>query len=180
MNWTVGSASSHSSCSLLWRQRQDTTTLVWPLINAAKIPLPRHCFYRITNMARQFVTVQQWGQRCAPEWDKIQIDSKSLAVAPGLRAPVVVTLLSCMGDEAPYWHWAEDVFEVMNSGSQTHNISRRILSCLVSSQGLLRRMKQIHLLSPEAKPFCSLHVLCFSSNANTVCTFSDLKILYAV
>lgn len=131
-------------------------------------------------MARQLVTGQQCGQRCAPKWDKIQRDSKSLAVAPGLRAPVAVTLLSCIEDEALYWQWAEDVFEVMNSGTQTHNISGRILSRLVYSQGLLCWIKQIHLRSPEAKPSCFLHVPCFCSNANTACTFSDLKILCAV
>lgn len=137
-------------------------------------------FYRITNMARQIVTVQQCGWRCAPKWDKIHLDSKSLAMAPGLRAPVAVKLLSCIGDEALYWQWAEGVFEVMNSGTQTHNISGHILSCLVSSQGLLSRIKQIHLLSPEAKPFCFPHVPCFSSHVKTVCTFSDWKILCAV
>lgn len=92
-------------------------------------------------------------------------------MAPGLRAPVA--LLSCIGDEALYWQWDGDVFEVMNSGTQTHNISGHIPSRLVYSQGLLRRIKQIHLLSPE--PFCFLHVPRFRSNVNAVCTFSDLK-----
>lgn len=109
-------------------------------------------YTELLNMARQLVTGQQCGQRCAPEWDKIRRDSKSLAVAPGLSAPVAVTLVRCIRDEAPYWQRAEDVFEVMNSGTQTHNLSGHIPPRLVYSQGLLCRMKQIHLLGPEVKP----------------------------
>lgn len=116
-------------------------------MNAAEIPLTGTPFYRITNMARQLVTVQQCGWRCAPKWDKIQLDSKSLAMAPGLRALVAVKLLSCVRDEALYWQLAVGVFEVMNSGTLTHNISGHIPSCLASSQSLLSRIKQIHLLS---------------------------------
>ncbi len=147
--------------SLLRRQSWDRARLE-RLMNAEEIlyHLTGTALRRITNMARQLMTGQQCGWRCAPKWDKIELDSKSLAVAPGLRAPVAVTLLSCIRDEALYWQWAEDVFEVMNSGIQTHNISGHILSRLVYSQGLLCWIKQIHLLSPEAKPVCFLHIEC--------------------
>lgn len=108
-------------------------------------------FYRITNIARQLVTAQQCGWWCAPKWNKIQLDSKSLAVASGLKRLVTVKLLSCIMDEALYWQWAEGVFEVMNSGTQTYNVFGHILSCLVSSQSLLSAMKQIHLRKPRSK-----------------------------
>lgn len=103
------------------------------------------------------------GRWCAPEWDKMQLDSKSLAVAPGLRAPVAVTLWSCIGDEPLYWQWAEDVFEVMNSETQTHNISGH-------SRRLLCWMKQIHLLSAQKQKLLFSRCV-FHSNVRTVCTF---------
>lgn len=151
-----------------WRQRQirvssDEFSERYHLTGTA--------LHRITNMARQLVTGQQCGKRCAPKWDKIQLDSKSLAVAPGLSALVAVAPLSCIKDEAPYWQRAEDVFEVMNSGTQTHNISGHILTRLVYSQGLLCWIKQIHLLGPEVKTSCLLSVRCFCSKANSVCAF---------
>lgn len=58
---------------MLWRYRIASTTL-----------------RGIKNMAAPFVKGQQCGHWCAPRWDKLQPDSKSLAVAPSIGGSYTV------------------------------------------------------------------------------------------
>lgn len=121
----------------------------------------------IKNMAGPFVKGQQCGQRCAPRWDKLQPDSKSLAVAASVGGSYTV-------EPGP---GPDDAFQVMNSGTQTHNISGQAHPVSISIQpGFALLDKADSSSQPRSEASSFHHFPCFCSSAEATCAFGDFTL----